>query len=296
MKSGIFSPMSNTEIHLHMPEPWMWYESILYPKSYLTNIHRHPAWQLTAALLGEFRFRIPDGGEAVLRPGDWILLSPELLHDVGSDSPRSRAMQIFFRRFPPEQLPEPAERFNLRRGIFRTGHAPPEEFERIARAFLVNAADDAPLGRSWRNVLGQEFVVTALSCLSDGQEGGQIAPSGDRPDSGVHGAALLRTARRGGVRRTGGAVAEPVFRHLPGGNGLFADAVLQRGSTGTGTGIPAGRGDGGGGVAPKRILFGAVLLPGLPETHRRFARQLPRRTFLPPVTRGKKRGQEVIRS
>ena len=127
--------MSNTEIHLHMPEPWMWYESILYPKSYLTNIHRHPAWQLTAALLGEFRFRIPDGGEAVLRPGDWILLSPELLHDVGSDSPRSRAMQIFFRRFPPEQLPEAAEWFNLQRGIFRTGHAPVEEFERIARAF-----------------------------------------------------------------------------------------------------------------------------------------------------------------
>lgn len=166
--------MSNTEIHLHMPEPWMWYESILYQKSYLTNIHRHPAWQLTAALLGEFRFRIPDGGEAVLRPGDWILLSPELLHDVGSDSPRSRAMQIFFRRFPPEQLPEAAEWFNLQRGIFRTGHAPVEEFERIARAFLKKGGDDAPLGRSWRSVLGQKFVVTALSCLSDGQEGGRL--------------------------------------------------------------------------------------------------------------------------
>ena len=165
--------MSNTEIHLHMPEPWMWYESILYPKSYLTNIHRHPAWQLTAALLGEFRFRIPDGGEAVLRPGDWLLLSPELLHDVGSDSPRSRAMQIFFRRFPPEQLPEAAEWFNLQRGIFRTGHAPVEEFERIARAFLKKGGDDAPLGRSWRSVLGQEFVVTALSHISKQQERGK---------------------------------------------------------------------------------------------------------------------------
>lgn len=174
MGAGIFSLMGSTEIHLHMPEPWMWYECILYKNSYLSNIHRHSAWQLTASLQGEFRFRIPEGGEVLLRPGDWILLSPELLHDVGSDSPRSRAMQIFFRRFPPEQLPEPAERFNLRRGIFRTGHAPPEEFERIARAFLVNAADDAPLGRSWRNVLGQEFVVTALSCLSDGQEGGRL--------------------------------------------------------------------------------------------------------------------------
>ena len=141
--AGIFSLMGSTEIHLHMPEPWMWYECILYKNSYLTNIHRHSAWQLTASLLGEFLFRIPDGGEVLIRPGDWILLSPELLHDVGSDSPRSRAMQIFFRRFPPDQLPEPAERFNLRRGIFRTGHAPPEEFERIARAFLVNAADDA---------------------------------------------------------------------------------------------------------------------------------------------------------
>ena len=173
MGVGIFSPMGNTEIHLHMPEPWMWYESILYPKPYTTAIHRHSAWQLTASLLGEFLFRIPDGGEVLIRPGDWILLSPELLHDVGSDSPRSRAMQIFFRRFPPDQLPEPAERFNLRRGIFRTGHAPVEEFERIVRAFLENAVDDAPLGRSWRSVLGQEFVITALSHLSDRRERGR---------------------------------------------------------------------------------------------------------------------------
>ncbi len=164
--------MGNTEIHLHMPEPWIWYESILYQRAYTTPIHRHPAWQLTASLQGKFLFRIPEGGEVLLRPGDWILLSPELLHDVGSDSPRSRAMQIFFRRFPPEQLPEPAKRFNLRRGIFRTGHAPVEEFERIARAFAQYASDGAPMGRSWRNVLGQEFVVTALSCLSGRQEGG----------------------------------------------------------------------------------------------------------------------------
>ena len=268
--------MSNTEIHLHMPEPWMWYESILYPKSYLTNIHRHPAWQLTAALLGEFRFRIPDGGEAVLRPGDWILLSPELLHDVGSDSPRSRAMQIFFRRFPPEQLPEAAEWFNLQRGIFRTGHAP-------AGAFVAECA---------RAGVRRHGAVAHIETAGAGKEDSP----GDRPDSGIHGASLFRTARRGGFRRKKRVVGKPFFRDFPAGDGQFADAVLQRGSTGTGTGIPAGRGDGGGGVAPKRILFGAVLLPGLPETHRRFARQLPRRTFLPPVTRGKKRGQEVIRS
>ena len=150
----------------------MWYESVLYQNPYITAIHRHPAWQLTASLLGEFRFRVPGEGEVLLRPGDWILLSPELLHDVGSDSPRSRAMQIFFRRFPPEQLPEAAERFNLRRGIFRTGHVPVEEFERIARAFLENAGDGAPLGRSWRSVLGQEFVITALSHLSGKRERG----------------------------------------------------------------------------------------------------------------------------
>ncbi len=161
--------MNITEIHLRMPEPWMWYESMTYPTSYCTKMHRHSAWQLTASLFGTFRFRM-EKGEILLPPGDWILFSPELLHDAGSDSPRSRAMQIFFRRFPHDLLPELANRFNLRRGIFRTGHGSTERFSQIAEDFLQKAGDTAPFGKSWRSVLGLEFALTALSSLKEEPE------------------------------------------------------------------------------------------------------------------------------
>lgn len=63
-------------------------------------MHRHSAWQLTASLFGEFRFRMVEQ-TVFLKPGDWVLMAPELLHDAGSDSPSSHAIQIFsagFRR------------------------------------------------------------------------------------------------------------------------------------------------------------------------------------------------------
>lgn len=154
--------MTIAEIHLLMPEPWMWYESMTYTASYRSPIHRHSAWQLTASLYGEFRFST-SGKEILLKPGDWILLAPELLHDAGSDCSRSRAMQIFFRRFPHDLLPELADRFNLRRGIYRTGRMETKCFERIAGEFLEKAGDAEPFGKSWRGVLGLEFVVSALT-------------------------------------------------------------------------------------------------------------------------------------
>ena len=163
--------MSFTEIHLRMPEPWMWYESMTYTTSYCTKMHRHSAWQLTASLSGTFRFRTEEE-EILLSPGDWLLLSPELLHDAGSDSSLSRAMQIFFRRFPHDLLPELADRYNLRRGIFRTGHGSPERFQRIAGDFLRKAHDTAPFGKSWRSVLGLEFVLSAL-CALEKEPGGK---------------------------------------------------------------------------------------------------------------------------
>ena len=158
--------MGITEIHLRMPEPWMWYESMTFPTSYCAKMHRHSAWQLTASLYGTFRFRTEEE-EILLPPGDWLLLSPELLHDAGSDSPRSRAMQIFFRRFPHDLLPELADRFNLRRGLFRTGHGSADGFARIAADFLRKARDTDPLGKSWRSVLGLEFALAALSSLHE---------------------------------------------------------------------------------------------------------------------------------
>ena len=210
--------MTCTEIYLRMPEPWMWYESITYTASYCTKMHRHSAWQLTASLEGTFRFRMEDD-EILLPPGDWLLLSPELLHDAGSDSPRSRAMQIFFRRFPHDLLPEPARRFNLRRGIFRTGHGDREEFRRIAEKFLKKAPDTAPLGRSWRGVLGLEFAMTALETLRETpEERREILPGIVRALEFME-ETFRRTARHRGLRRRGGncrkAVSPPFSNAKP---------------------------------------------------------------------------------
>lgn len=150
--------------HLLMPEPWLWYETIRYASSYQVAMHRHSAWQLTASLSGEFRFRMVER-TVILKPGDWVLMSPELLHDAGSDSPSSHAIQIFFRRFPPDLLPEFARRFNLRRGICRSGHISVAVLKRILSHIRNDAGNTCPYGKSWRSLLGMEFIVNALSDL-----------------------------------------------------------------------------------------------------------------------------------
>ena len=150
--------------HLLMPEPWLWYETIRYTSSYQAAMHRHSAWQLTASLFGEFRFRMVEQ-TVFLKPGDWVLMAPELLHDAGSDSPSSHAIQIFFRRFPPDLLPEFAERFNLRRGICRSGHIGTAVLKRLLTHIRNNAENTCPYGKSWRTLLGMEFIVNALSAL-----------------------------------------------------------------------------------------------------------------------------------
>lgn len=153
-----------------MPEPLLWYENVLYTSSYQAAMHRHSAWQLTASILGVFRFRMAKR-TVLLSPGDWVLMAPELLHDAGSDSSRSHAMQIFFRRFPPDLLPEFAERFNLRRGICRTGHVEPSVLERILADFQKNAGNSKPYGNSWRVLLGLDFMVSVLTGLPPEPDG-----------------------------------------------------------------------------------------------------------------------------
>jgi len=165
-----------------MPEPWMWYESLNYTAPYQSAYHRHSAWQLTGSMEGVFRFRIRKENRTILLPpGHWALFSPELVHDAGSDSPHSRALQIFFRRFPSDLFPELASRFNLKRGISRTGYVEPELFRNIAARFLTLAGNDKELGQSWRSLLGMEFVLSALSSLpSEPEDSGKMDPAMER--------------------------------------------------------------------------------------------------------------------
>lgn len=169
--------MSGSGKQVRMPEPWLWFETILYSSSYQAEMHRHSAWQLTASVFGEFRFRTGQG-TVLLHPGEWVLMAPGVLHDAGSDSSRSRALQLFFRRFPPDLLPEFAMRFNLLRGVVRTGRMELAELKRILRDFLTRTGEDQPFGKSWRISLGQEFTVRALGALpKEVQTGPRVSPA-----------------------------------------------------------------------------------------------------------------------
>ena len=149
-------------LHFRMVEPWMWYDSIRYTAPYRAPMHCHPAWQLTASLKGEFHFLTREK-DWVIRPGEWLLISPEFMHSAGSPSQESLAMQIFFRRFSPDLLPEAAERFNLKRGIMETGRSDVEAFLKIAQEMQEKGTETSPTGKSYRIVLGLEFVLAALS-------------------------------------------------------------------------------------------------------------------------------------
>ena len=109
--------MEATLGNIYLSEPWMLYQNALRNAPFEVTLHMHLAWQLTASLKGEFYFHTRDE-MITIRPGEWILISPGIMHDSQSDSKQNYAMQIFFRRFSPALLPEFAERFNLRRDVF----------------------------------------------------------------------------------------------------------------------------------------------------------------------------------
>lgn len=149
-------------VQIHLSEPWLWYQNIPYTAPYRSCVHKHSTWQLTASLEGEFRFHTREKMIAI-QPGEWILIAPGIMHDAGSRSERSFAMQIFFRRFPPGLLPDFAERFNLRRDIFIKGTADREILAKISEKFPEKCAADDPFCRSNKIFYSLEFVLAALS-------------------------------------------------------------------------------------------------------------------------------------
>lgn len=148
--------------HTRLSEPWLWFQRVRYTAPYRHRAHSHAAWQLTASLEGEFRFHTRGKSIAIL-PGEWILIAPEIPHDAGSRSRRSLAMQIFFRRFPRELLPEYAERFDFRRDIFIRGMADRETLEKISRDLPEKCAETERAPRSNKIFYALEFMLAALS-------------------------------------------------------------------------------------------------------------------------------------
>lgn len=151
-------------ISFQMPlsAPFLWYEEQCYSAPYRSLMHSHPAWQLTVSLEGTFLFEHHDTVSAVA-PGEWILFSPELPHVAGSKCASSRAIQIFFRHFPPEMLPEFARYFNFRRDFCLTGKYPEEKSGEISRAFSDAANGKSHLLYSLKNLLPLNFLMDALA-------------------------------------------------------------------------------------------------------------------------------------
>lgn len=150
------------KLHSTLTAPFLWYDEFNYSAPYCSKLHTHPAWQLTLALEGEFYFKY-QRQTVRIAANEWILFSPDLAHIAGSDCARSSAIQLFFRHFPQEWLPEFAHRFNFLRNFQLTGCMAPDKCANLRSAFaeLIDCKSEAP--DSLKHLLPLQFIVEALS-------------------------------------------------------------------------------------------------------------------------------------
>lgn len=167
--------MLDQVIQFSVPETWFRFETLSYQAPYQTMMHQHRAWQLTASLDGEFRFRTK-GKSIFIGPGEWVLMSPGFLHDAGSDSAHSSAIQLFFRRFPKSLMPEFAAAYNLRRDMMQKGHLPLDELCRLTAPLNQKVRTSEPDSRNV--LLALQFILTLLSPIPEmsGEGQGEMHP------------------------------------------------------------------------------------------------------------------------
>lgn len=155
--------MTDNVIQFSVPETWFRFEKLSYLSPYQAHMHYHQAWQLTASLEGEFRFRTK-GKTIFVGPGEWVLMSPGFLHDAGSDSRHSSAIQLFFRRFPKSLLPEFAAHYNFCRDMVRKGSlASVDVLRDLTDKLSDHCNDTAQENDSWKVMLTLQFILTLLS-------------------------------------------------------------------------------------------------------------------------------------
>lgn len=160
--------MPDQIIQFSLPETWFRFEQLFYGAPYQTAMHQHRAWQLTASLDGEFRFRTR-GKTVFIGPGEWVLMSPGFLHDAGSDSAHSSAIQLFFRRFPESLLPEFANAYNLRRDMMQKGCLPLDELRRLTEPLTPHGQARISEPDSRNVLLALQFIITLLSPIPEMQ-------------------------------------------------------------------------------------------------------------------------------
>ena len=185
-----FSALSDPLIDLQM---------ISHDTPYRTPFNWHTSWQLTAALEGTYRLHAEER-EILLNPGDWVLLSPMVRHDFGSSSRKSVALQVFFRRFPPELLPEFAIRFNYKQKLCRTGRVEGEKLCAFAAELKKTYRGGFFLQAFAGNGVRVEFHCSAARGFAARATALHAAPNGAETGFGVDGRAFQRADRDCGFR------------------------------------------------------------------------------------------------
>lgn len=161
---------------LTLTPPFLWYAEINYSEPYHVEPHSHSAWQLTLPLKEDLFF-IWQGEKHYIAPGEWILISPELFHSAGCDSSDAWAIQLLFRNFPPNLLPEFSRRFNFLRNFCTAGVMPEAKTIQFRDAFAEIGCEKTAAPESLKNLLPLQLIVEALSGqLADIQEQPELPP------------------------------------------------------------------------------------------------------------------------
>ena len=152
----------SAKLNLTLLSPFLWYGEINGSEPYCSEKHSHPAWQLTLAVKGNFFF-ICNGKKYCISPGECILFSPELVHSAGSDSHDLCAIQLFFRNFPPNLLPEFSRRFTFLRNICTLGVMSAKKAAQFRDAFAEIICGKAAAPESLKHLLPLQLILEALS-------------------------------------------------------------------------------------------------------------------------------------
>lgn len=164
------------DMHIPLSPPFLWYDQLNYSSPYHSQPHSHPAWQLTLSIEGVFYFE-HHRKRSFIAPGEWILFSPEVTHIAGSDSENSEAIQIFFRHFPPESLPEFSRRLNFLRDFCTTGLFAAGKAQKTEKAFERLIKGETPAPYTLKKLLPLSFLVDALEETLPGLSPGKDFPS-----------------------------------------------------------------------------------------------------------------------
>ena len=146
--------MVKTDIKLSPSKPFVWYQEYHYYGMDPENFHTHPTWQLTIVTEGELCFTFAGGDKHYLRGGNLMLIAPGTLHEGHCSGTNAHSLQMFFRYFDNETMPEVClciDSFQMNKVWFAS--AAPERCDERANMIRKKCEPSAPFSRSWMTPL-----------------------------------------------------------------------------------------------------------------------------------------------